>query len=158
MAVAFLAVLSAAPPAGAVSSPPIVSVPSMTIAASSHAARAHPVRLAVTLRYRMQCGSPGPGPFVVTFPSALKLPKRFAPGSVKLAGRVVAASTRARKVTVTVPPPKGVTCGMLGPGSVTLLFTREAKLRNPARAGSYRFTATHANHTFRARLAVEPAT
>ena len=158
MAVAFLAVLSAAPPAGAVSSPPIVSVPSMTIAASSHAAHAHRVRLAVTLRYRMQCGNPGPGPLVVTFPSAMKLPKQFVSGSVKLAGKAVAASTKAQKVTVTVPPPQDVLCGTLGPGSVTLLFTREAKLTNPARAGSYRFKATHTNHTFRARLAIKTAT
>jgi hypothetical protein len=58
---------------------------------------------------------------------------------------------------VTVPPPKGILCTMLGPGSVTLVFTRAAKLRNPARAGSYRFTATHAEHTFRARFAVKPS-
>jgi hypothetical protein len=46
---------------------------------------------------------------------------------------------------------------MLGPGSVTLVFTRAAKLRNPAQAGSYRFTATHAEHTFRARLTIKAA-
>ena len=83
--------------------------------------------------------------------------KQFAPGTVKLAGKAVAASIAAHNVTVTVPPPKGVLCSMLGPGSVTLVFTTAAGLRNPARPGSYRFRATHARHTFSARLAVKPA-
>ena len=157
MVVFLLAWLAVAPFADAVSRPPTVRIPSMTIADSSRAAGAHRVRLAVTLRYRMQCGYPGPGPLVVTFPSAVKLPERFASGSVKLAAKPVATSTHARSVTVAVPPPKGVLCGILGPGSMTLLFTRKAKLTNPARAGSYRFTATHANHMFRARLLVKPA-
>ena len=157
MAVVLVALLGTAPLAGAVSSAPTVKVPSMTVAVSSHAAGAHRIRLAVTLRYLMQCDYPGSGPLVVTFPSALKLPKQFAPGTVKLAGKAVAASIAAHNVTVTVPPPKGVLCSMLGPGSVTLVFTTAAGLRNPARPGSYRFRATHARHTFSARLAVKPA-
>ena len=159
MAVVLVALLGVgvAPLAGAASSPPTVNAPSMAIAASPRAAGAHRVRLAVTLRYRMQCGYAGAGPLVVKFPSALKLPRQFASGTVKLAGKAVAASTKGQNVTVTVPPHKGVLCSMLGPGSVTLLFTRAAKLTNPAQAGSYWFTATHAKHSFRAKLPVKPA-
>lgn len=134
-----------------------MSVPSMTVVASSRAAGAHRVRLVVTLRYQMQCGYPGAGPLVVTFPSALKPPKQFAPGTVRLADKVVGATVKAQKVTVTVPPPRGVLCSMLGPGSVRLLFTRAAKLTNPGRAGSYRFRATHGKHTFRATLVIKAA-
>ncbi len=129
----------------------------MTVTASPRAANVHAVRLTATFRYEMQCSYPGAGPVVVTFPSALKLPKRFAAGSVKLAGKPVAVKVKGRRVTVTIAPPKGVLCGTLGPGSLTLVFTRKAKLQNPRRAGSYRFTAKHATHSFAAKLAIKPA-
>lgn len=126
----------------------------MTVAASPHSAAAHRVRISLILRYEMQCGYPGAGPLVVTFPSAVQLPKRFGAHAVKLAGKPVAAKRRGRRVTVTVPPPKGVLCGMVGPGTVKLVFTRKAKLTNPARPGSYRFTARHEKHIFSAKLAI----
>lgn len=155
-AVVFASVAGSVPPAGATSQEP-APAPPMTVAASPHTARAHRVRLSVTLRYRMQCGYPGAGSLVVTFPSALKLPKQFASGTVKLAGKATPASVKGRSVAGTVPLPKGVLCGTLAPGSVTLLFTRAAQLANPVRAGSYRFTATHGKRTFRAKLAIKPA-
>lgn len=151
-----LALLVAAPLSGVASKSPS-DLPSMTVSASPRTAGAHRVRLAVTLRYLMQCGYPGAGPLVVTFPSAAKLPKRFAAGTVKLAGKAIATKIKGRHVTVAIPPHKGVLCGTMGPGSVTLLFTRAARLANPARAGSYRFTATHAKHAFEANLAIKPA-
>ncbi len=129
----------------------------MTVAASPHAAGAHAVRLTVTLRYVMQCGYPGVGPLVVSFPSAFKLPRRFASRTVKLDGKPVAAKIKGRRVTVNVPPPNGVLCNLMGPGSVTLAFTRAAKLANPAQAGSYGFKATHGKRTFTAKLAIKPA-
>ena len=129
----------------------------MTVAASPHSVGAHRVRLTLTLRYQMQCNYPGAGPLVVTFPSALKLPKGFGTHSVKLAGKSVVATRKGRHVTVTVPPPSGVLCGLVGPGSVKLVFTRKAKLANPARPGSYRFTARHEKRAFRAKLAIRPA-
>lgn len=148
-----LTLLVAVPLGGAASGPPI-AVQSMTVGASPHSARAHHVRLAITLTYVMQCEYPGAGPLVVTFPSTVKLPKRFAAGSVKLAGKPVAATVSGRNVTVTIPPHAGLLCTTMGPGVVTLVFTPAAKLANPTHAGSYRFTATHTEHTFRARLVV----
>ena len=129
----------------------------MRLEASPQVAQAHRVRLTITLTYDMQCGFPGAGPLVVTFPSAMKLPKHFAAGSVKLSGKAIAAAVKGRRVTVMVPPHSGVLCGTIGPGRVTLTFTRAARLANPAHAGSYAFAAAHANHTFRAKLVVEPA-
>ena len=129
----------------------------MTVTASPRTARAHAVRLSLTLRYEMQCNYPGVGPLVVTFPSAFRLPQRFASGAVKLNGKQIAATVGGRRVTVTVPPHKGVLCNLMGPGSVSLAFTHAAKLTNPARAGSYGFTATHGKRTFTAKLAVKPA-
>jgi hypothetical protein len=155
-AIVFLALLVAASPAGAGSKPPSV-VPSMTVTASPRAARAHGIRLTLILRYEMQCNYPGAGPLVVTFPAALKLPKQFAAGAVKLAGKPVTAKVDGRHVTVTVAPHTGILCDVMGPGSLTLAFTRDARLASPARAGFYRFTATHRKRAFTARLAIKPA-
>jgi len=110
------------------------------------------VRIAVTLRYRMQCNYPGAGPLVVSFPKALKPPKKLAAGAVRIAGKPIAATVDGRQVTVTIPSPTGTLCGVVGPGLVKLVFTPKAHLSNPSRPGSYRFTATHAPRTFAAKL------
>src|SRR5262245_46161589 len=127
----FLAVLVGASSAGAASNGWAVGDESMTVAASPAAAGAHRVRLTLTFRYEMRCNYPGAGPLVVMFPSAAKLPRRFAANSVKLAGKPVAAKRQGRQVTVVVPPPSGVLCGAVVPGSFKLVFTRKAKLANP---------------------------
>jgi hypothetical protein len=156
-AVVLVSLLVAVPLAGAGSGQPPTLVPSMAVIASPHAAGADAIRLTVSLRYEMQCGYPGAGPLVVNFPSALKLPQRFVDGTVRLGGEAIAATVDGRQVTVTIPPHKGVLCDVMGLGSVTLAFTPAAKLANPARAGLYRFTATHRAHTFTAKLAIKPA-
>jgi hypothetical protein len=145
-----LALLIAVPSAGA------GSKTSMAVSASPKTARAHRVQLKLTLRYQMQCGYPGKGPLVVTFPSALKHPRRFAANAVRLNGKPITAKVDRRKVTVTIPPQTGgPQCGVIGPGSVVLTFTHSARLVNPARAGSYRFAAMHAGHDFTAKLAIK---
>lgn len=148
--------LLVAVPLGAASGTP-VDIQSMRVAASPHTPGAHRVRLAIAFTYSMQCGYPGAGPVVVTFPSAMKLPKRFAAGSVRLNTKAIAAKIKGRKVTMTVPPHRGVLCGTIGPGLLTLTFTHAAKISNPSRAGAYRFAAAHAKHTFSAKLVIEPA-
>lgn len=129
----------------------------MTVTASPNTATAHPARLTVTLRYEMQCGYPGAGPLVVTFPSAVTLPKRFAAGAVRLGGKSIVATRAGRQVTVTIAPPKDTLCNLVGPGSLKLEFTRKAKLANPKRAGSYHFTASHGTHALASKLAITPA-
>src|SRR5262249_26398246 len=99
----FGVLLVAAQPAGARSSVAPVGTSSMSVIASPHTPSAHAVRLLVTLRYEMQCDYPGAGPLVVTFPAAVKLPHRLAAGTVKLAGKRIAATVDGRRVTVTVP-------------------------------------------------------
>jgi hypothetical protein len=154
VAATLLALLVLVPLAGAASRKPTLLTQSMTVTAAPHAAAAQAVRLTVTLHYEMQCGYAGAGPLVVTFPAAVKLPQRFAKGAVQLAGKSVAALVQARRVTVLIPPHKGLMCDLMGPGSVALTFTKAAKVANPAKAGSYRFTATHTNKSFAGTLAV----
>lgn len=105
----------------------------------------------------MRCGYPGSGPLVVTFPSALKLPKRFSAGAVRAAGKPLAAKVEGRTVTAAIPPPKGTLCDVVSLGSLAVTFTPAAKLVNPAQAGSYRLRAAHAGRHFTARLAITPA-
>jgi hypothetical protein len=155
--IVFTSLFVGAASAGAGSRQAAVDLQSMTVAASPQAASAHGVRLTVTLRYRMQCNYPGAGPLVVTFPKALKLPKKLAAGAVWVAGKPIAATVDGRQVTVTIKRPTGVLCGVVGPGVLKLVFTRKANLVNPSAPGSYRFAATHAAHTFTARLAIRPA-
>ena len=156
-AMMFGALLVSGPAAGSGPIPPISSTPSMLVTSSPHTARAHKVRLTVTLRYEMQCGYPGAGPLSVTFPSAMKPPRRFASAAVKLNKKSIAATVKGRRVTVTIPPPTGVLCDLRGPGSVTLEFTRAAKLTNPAQPGLYRFQAAHKANAFEAKLAIKAA-
>ena len=156
-AVTLAFLLVTVPPAGAGSSRPSGFASSMTVTASPRAAKAHAVRLRLTLRYQMQCGYAGAGPLVVTFPRRLKLPQQLAAGAVLLGGKAVAATVEGRQVIVRVAPNKGKLCDLMGIGSLRLVFTPLAKLSNPARAGSYRFQASHAKRTFEASLTIEPA-
>jgi hypothetical protein len=149
--------LVAVPLAGAGSRAPAAVRSSLTVIASPRAARAHDVRLTLTFRYEMQCGYPGAGSLIVTFPPALKLPKRLAPGAVRLRKKPIAARVDGRTITMLVPPHERPLCNVIGPGSLALVFTRAAELANPGRAGSYRFTATHATRRFSAKLAITPA-
>jgi hypothetical protein len=87
----------------------------------------------------------------------MKLPRRFAPGAVKLAGKAVAANIDGHHVTVTVAPHRGVLCDMMTVGPVTLSFAHAARLTNPPQAGSYRFKAIHRGRAFTAKLAITPA-
>ncbi len=155
-ALVFALLLVAGPLPGATAQQPFPT-PSMAVTASPTAARAHPVRLTLALRYRMQCGYPGAGPLIVRFPAAMRLPKRFAANAVRLSGKPVLATRAGREVTVTIAPPGGPLCSLIGPGSLKLVFTRKAKLANPKRAGTYRFRATHANHAYTSKLAIQPA-
>jgi hypothetical protein len=153
---AIVLTLLVAVPLGGAGSAHATEVQSMRVSASPQAAGAHRVRLTIALTYNMQCGYPGEGPIVVTFPRHMKLPKQFAGGSVELSGKSIAAKIKGRKVTVTVRPHQGVLCGTIGPGLAKLTFTHAAKVGNPARAGSYRFAATHQKLAFTAMLAVKP--
>jgi hypothetical protein len=120
----------------------------MTLTASSHTAGARNVALVLTLRYEMQCDYAGAGPLTVTFPGLQMLPKTFPKGSVLLAGKPTPATISGRRVTVIVPPHKGLICDLMGPGALQLTFTKRAGLDNPSSPGTYRFTATHTKRAF----------
>lgn len=113
---------------------------SVTLSSSRTGAR--DVRLTLQLRYEMQCGHPGAGPLVITFPSAERLPSQLAAGSVLVDGRPATRAERsARIVSVALPVEHGPLCDVIAPGTLKVVFTPGAGIGNPTVAGTYSLTA-----------------
>jgi hypothetical protein len=110
------------------------------IAILSSTAAGDPSALTLKLHGELQCGKPQGRVYVVRLPAAMKIPDTIARAGVTLAGSTPAHVTvKAHAVTVTAPLRTGVLCDVLGPGSFSIAFKRDAGLRNPANAGSYAF-------------------
>jgi hypothetical protein len=144
--------------ASAASSSPIKKIApletGLTVATVPATAGAHHVRLTATFRYPMQCGYPGAGPLVVVLPKAAVVPAVLPSGSVLLGGKPIAARAAGSQITVTIPPPTGPMCNVIGPGVLRLTFTAKAGLGNPPKPGKYRVGATHARRSFSAALTI----
>jgi hypothetical protein len=128
----------------------------MSVALSSAHAGARPVVVTLQLHYEMQCGWPGPGSLVFRFPAAA-LPARIPAGSVLVNGRHATATTSSatpREVSVALPARPQIMCDLIGPGTVTVVFTRAARVGNPKAAGSYLLRATHAADRFIGTLTI----
>ncbi len=116
----------------------IVPAQSASVSLSSDRAGANDVAVTLHLTYEMQCGWPGPGPLVVTFPAAERLSAKLSNTHVLLNGRpAMPVSRSGRSVSVSVPARAGVTCMVIGPGRVTIAFTSAAALGNPRMPGVY---------------------
>ena len=121
---------------------------------SSHVG-AQPVEVTVQLGYDMQCGYPGPGPVLLTFPAAEHVPATIPTGAVLVDGKMArAVHVAGQTVSVGLAPPPQVMCDVIGPGRLTLELKRAAGLGNPGRAGSYLLRAAKGGLTFTARFAV----
>ena len=128
---------------------------SATVSVSSSRAGARPVALTLILRYEMQCGYPGSGSLTVKLPAAEQLPTRFAAGSAVLDGtRVAVTLTAGKELRVALPVQPHVMCDVIGPGKLTLAFTKTARLGNPAKAGTYSVSAQASSRSFQAALKI----
>ena len=113
-------------------------MPAATASLSSTTAGAKPVALTVTVHYEMICGQPGPGTAVVTLPTAASVPSSIAASSVLVNGRTApAVAVKGHDIAVTLPTHRGVTCLVVGPGTLRLDLTRAAGIGNPRAAGTY---------------------
>ena len=127
----------------------------LDVAQSTHRAGARPIVLVARMHYEMQCSWPGPGALVFRFPATVRLPAKIVPGAVRVNGTAVAASRpSAGVVSVALPARPKIMCDLIGPGTVTVTFTRAARLGNPQHAGSYVVHAQHAADAAAGRLAV----
>jgi hypothetical protein len=128
---------------------------SAAVTASPRGAGVRPAALTLRLSYEMQCGYPGPGPVVVRFPTAEHVPASIPRPAVLVNGKPTSAvNVAGHVVSVALPPRPQVMCDSIGPGTLTLAFTRGAGLGNPARRGTYTVTAIRQASAFAARLAI----
>lgn len=130
----------------------------ITVSLSTDRAGARPVTVTLQLTYQMRCGHPGRGSLIVSFPAAERLPARIPAAAVSLDGHSAPAVSRHGKdVTIALPRPHGISCNIIAPGKVTVVFTTAARLGNPNNAGSYPLSARIRNLLLQTTLQIRPA-
>lgn len=131
-------------------------MPTASAALSSAKVGARPVALTVKVHYEMVCGYPGQGKAIVTLPSAAFVPGRMSSAAVLVNGKPApAVDVSGHDVAITLPPrPRGVSCMVVGPGTLTMTLTRAAGLGNPKRAGTYAIRVRRDTSSFRANVEI----
>jgi hypothetical protein len=80
----------------------------------------------------MQCGYPGPGPVIVRFPAQEHVPPAIPVSDVLVDGKPAPGVRVSRgAVSVALAPRPQIICDVIGPGRLTIAFTRSAGLGNP---------------------------
>ena len=133
-------------PAGAAAPPkvrpisPITIQPvgAMTAQAVPAQSGARPAALRLTVRAELQCGRPSGTAIIVGFPAAERMPASLQSGDVLVNGKALAATLSGHVVSIALPKTIGMTCDVIAPGNVSVVFTKTARLGNPLTAGSYR--------------------
>jgi hypothetical protein len=134
----------------------MIPAPTMSVALSSARGGARPIVLTLRVHYEMQCSWPGPGSLQFRFPAGM-LPTRLPAGAVLVNGKAASTATSSaspRDVAVGLPPRPQIMCDVIGPGTVTVVFTRAARIGNPKAPGSYLLRGSHAADRFTGRLAI----
>jgi hypothetical protein len=126
----------------------------LSVAIAPHTPGARPVLITLETHYEMQCGWPGPGVLVVRFPAGMTWPATLAQGSVIVNGKpgtprsAAALHGGAHAVSVSLPKRPQIMCDAIGPGTLTVTFTRGARIGLPQAAGSYVVRAAHGTERF----------
>lgn len=114
------------------------NVPAASATLSSAKAGAKPVALTVTVHYEMVCGQPGPGTAVLTLPHAAFVPGTVPAAAVMVNGKPAeAVHVSGHDLSVTLPRHRGVTCYVMGPGTLRITLTKAAGIGNPSARGRY---------------------
>ena len=146
-------------PAGAAAPPRVqpiapVTVPpvgAMVARAVPEQSGARPAALRLSLRTELQCGRLSGGPIIVAFPAAERMPASLQAGDVLVNGKALNASLSGHVVSIALPKTTGVTCDVIGPATVSVVFTKAASLGNPLTPGTY-----HVSLRVRGKTAVAP--
>jgi hypothetical protein len=146
-------------PAGAAAPPkvqpiaPITVLPVGAMAAQAVPAQsgARPAGLRLSLHTELQCGRLSGGPIIVVFPGAERMPATLQVGDVLVNGKALGASLTGHVVSIPLPKTTGVACDVIGPATVSVVFTKAANLGNPLTAGTY-----HVSLRVRGKVAVAP--
>jgi len=124
--------------------------------ATPSAAGAKPARLKVSLSLELHCAKPGPAAIVISLPRAWRVPKTVAQPAVWIdTSHPKAVTVSGHTLTLEPVAPTG-TCNVIAPGTITVKFTRAAKLGNPRKAGRYTVRASIGQQDFSARVSIKP--
>ena len=133
-----------------------MSVDGASAVATPNSAAAKPARLKVSLSLELRCAKPGPAAIEVSLPRAWRVPKSVARRAVWIdRTHPKAATVSGHTVTLKPVTPTGG-CNVIAPGTITVKFTRAAKLGNPRKAGRYTLHASIGTQTFSARVSIKP--
>jgi hypothetical protein len=131
------------------------NMPAATATLSDRKAGAKPVALTIRVHYEMVCGQPGLGTAIITIPAAATVPRSIPASAVLVNGKSApAVEVDGHQVTVSMPVHRGVTCLVVGPGTLTLLLTHDAGLGNPRAAGTYAIHIRRNRIAFTAKVAI----
>jgi hypothetical protein len=155
LAAALATSVEAAPPPIKATPQPPLKEGSATAVASPATSGERPVALTLKLRYEMTCGQPGVGPVVVVLPATMMAPATIARKAVLVRGRAApSVNVKGHVITIGLPRPPLVICQSIGLGTLTVTFTRAARLGNPMAPGVYTVHARVGGRTFTAALTV----
>jgi hypothetical protein len=120
--------------------------------ATPQTAGAKPARLKISLSLELRCAKPGPAAIVVSLPRAWRVPKSVAQTAVWIDNSHPKAVTVSHHTLTLQPVAATGTCTAIAPGTITLKFTRTARLGNPRKAGHYTVRASIDAELQRTRL------
>ena len=126
-----------------------------TVSLSNVHAGARPVALVVALHTELQCGKLRGGALALTFPAAAQLPRTVPASAIAVQGRQPSSVKLVnRTLSMTLPPPIGVMCNVIGPGTAKILVSRAAQLGNPASPGVYKLAVHYGMEKLQATLKI----
>jgi hypothetical protein len=109
-----------------------------TVTLSSAAAGARPVAVTVGLPAVLQCGRPMGGPVSVSLPRGERMPRAISKAAVRVNGMIPSnVAVDGRKVTVSLPVRRGITCMTIIDGRMKIVVAERAGLGNPSAPGTY---------------------
>jgi hypothetical protein len=118
-------------------------------------AGARPVELTLTLRLELKCGRPMSGPIIVVLPAAARVPASIPRAAVRLNGRPPSGMSVSHHVVgLALPRTTGLSCDVIAPGTLTVVFMRAAGVGNPAAPGTYPVSLRAGGTTAIAKLIV----
>jgi hypothetical protein len=126
------------------------------VVATPNSAGAKPARLKISVSLELRCAQPGPTAIVVALPRAWRVPKSLVRRAVWIDNAHPIGVTRSHHTLTLQPKAPTGTCTVMAPGTITVKFTRAAKLGNPRKPGRYTIHTSVGTLTFSARVSIKP--
>ena len=116
---------------------------------------ARPVALVVSLHTELQCGRLRGGTLALTFPAAARLPRTMHASAIAVQGKQPSSVKLAKRtLSITMPPPVGVMCNVIAPGTAKIVVSPAAQVGNPPAAGTYKLTVHYGTESLEATLRI----